>query len=149
LAADKLTISNEAQKEVLDWVAVQGADLPPRALDMAKRCAIVLASCDRTGSVSGAVMRWCLAFADYQVKIKSRLMPDDADGNIQAFENRVLTFLLRHKQASEGQIMHGINPRRYPGGYFAFGKAMLSLTHTEALVAVGKTRKNKRIYKIS
>lgn len=146
-AADKLTVTDEAQTRVLEWVQAQGSTLPPRALDMAKRAAIVLASCDHTNQVTEAVMRWCLRFADYQVAIKARLMPEDADSNIQAFENRILAFLSRQKEAAGRQIMTGINPRRFPGGYFAFEKAMTSLTRTGAIRSIGKTRKGKPIYR--
>jgi hypothetical protein len=145
-AADKLTVSEEAQAQVHEWLAAQGPDLPPRALDMAKRAALVLASCDKTSTVTGGIMRWCLKFATYQIEIKKRLMPEDADGNIQGFENRIIKFVLRHKKASGNQIRQGVKPERYPGGFNAFGQAMGSLTRSGKLTPMGKTRKGQKIY---
>jgi hypothetical protein len=147
-AADRLTISDDAQKKVVDWVEAHGSNLPPRALDVAKRAAIVLASCDCSSTVTLGVMKWCLAFADYQILLKARFMPEDADGNIQAFENRVISFLNRHKEASGRQIRRSLNPERYPGGYFAFEKAMYSLVRAGRLLPVGKTRKGKGVYRL-
>ncbi len=147
-AADSLVVSELAQKEVTDWVERQAGEIPPRVLDTAKRAAIVLASCDQTSEVTGAVMRWCLAFADYQVQLKARLMPADASSDVQAFENRILAFVLRHKQASGRQIVMGINPSRYPGGYVAFERATQALTRSGALVSVGKTRAGKHIWRL-
>jgi hypothetical protein len=147
-AADKLTVSEDAQAEVLAWVAAHGPNLPPRALDIAKRAAIVLASCDCSKTVTLGVMKWCLAFAAYQVAIKERLMPGDADGTIQAFENRVVAFLGRNKEASGNQIRRSITPGRFPGGFYAFEKAMFSLTRTGRLLSAGKTRKGKGIYRL-
>jgi len=147
-AAENLVVSEAAQKEVTAWVEAQGADLPPRALDMAKRACIVLASCDQTSEVSGAVMRWCLSFADYQVKIKSRLMPADASTDVQGFEQRILGFLVRHKQASGNQIRRGIQPDRYPGGFSAYERATQALVRSGALESAGKSRKGRHIWKL-
>jgi hypothetical protein len=147
-AADRLTISDDAQKKVVDWVESHGSNLPPRALDVAKRCAIVLASADCSSTVTLGVMTWCLAFADYQIALKARLMPPDASGDIQAFENRIISFLDRHKEASGNQIRRAISPERYPGGYFAYEKATYSLLRSGRLLSIGKTRKGKGIYRL-
>jgi hypothetical protein len=140
-------MSEAAQNLVHEWSSTYLEGLPPRALDMAKRAAIISASANASAAVDEQIMSWALAFADYQVKLKARLMPLDSDGNVQAFENRILAFYDRVKEASERDLRNNLKPERHAGGFTAFQKAKDSLIRAGALVSGRKNRSGRPIYR--
>jgi hypothetical protein len=143
-----IRLSNDAQDWIQDWAAFKDLSDSPRVLDMAKRFALVLAACNRTDEVDGETMRRALAFADYQIAVHERLMPRDAAGWVQAFENRIIAFFERHGRATERQMRQRIVPERYQGGYGSFQQACRNLVGTGKLKQAGKTRKNTPIWEL-
>lgn len=152
---EMLTITDEAQQLVIDWVKQHEGNLPTRSLDMAKRAAMIVAATGEakilssgTRAIDERAMAWGLAFADYQIVLKKRLMPSDADGNVQAFENRVIGVYERNKKATERQARRVIHPERYPGGHDAFGRAFYALIRSGRLKVVAKTTAGTKIYEL-
>jgi len=143
-----LTLTEEAQIEILGWQCFKDLAGTPRALDMAKRFALVLAASSGACAVDGPTMLLGLDFADYQIAIAPRLMPEDASGYVQAFENRILRAVEKHGRLTERQMRRFILPQRYPGGHVAFQQACRSLVVTGALVKVGAGRTGKPIYSL-
>ena len=147
-APTKLTMSNEAQEAVGLWSNLKAPDAPQRILDMGKRCAMNLAACAGTAEIDLGIMELALDFATYQYRVKDRLMAPDADGNVQAFENRVIAFYTRVGQATLREARNSIRPERYPGGFNAFERACGCLVRTGKLRRVGENRSKTSIFEL-
>ncbi len=144
-APETLMMSAEAQTLVIEWTASHKDGIPSRSLDMAKRAAMVLAATGELRTVDTGAMAWGLAFADYQIELKARLMPADADNSVQAFENRIVGVYQRNGRATKRQVRRALHPERYPGGFAAYEKAMTALIRSGRLKTVGQNHAGSAI----
>ena len=120
----------------------------PRALDMAKRFALLLAASESKLEIDADLMQRGLAFARYQIAVHDKLMPMDAHGWAQAFENKIIAHYKRNRQATERDLRRALSPERYPGGYGSFSQALRNLVSCQKLVSVGSTQKGKPIWEL-
>jgi hypothetical protein len=138
-------MSGDAQDLIASsWSATDS----PRALDMAKRFALLLAARESKLEVDLDLMQRALQFGRYQLAVHEKLMPLDAHGWTQAFENRIIAYFKRHRQASERDARRSIVPERHPGGYGAFSQALRNLVNCQKLVSVSSTKQGKPIFEL-
>jgi hypothetical protein len=145
---ENLTMTDEAQTMTVEWVAGHQEGLPARALDTAKRVAMILASTLESKCVDAQVMRWALDFAEYQIALKKRLMPADADNNVQAFEHKIVAVFDRNYQATLSQVRRAIHPERHSGGHEAYNRAVTALVRSGRLMVASKTTSGTHVYKL-
>ena len=120
----------------------------PRALDMAKRFALLLAVSESKLEIDADLMQRGLQFGRYQIAVHEKLMPLDAHGWVQAFENRIIAYHRRHRQSTERDLRRALSPEKYPGGYGSFSQALRNLVTCQKLVSVGSTAKGKAIWEL-
>ena len=145
-----LRLSLAAQSAIQDWRIFEddSAALMKRVLDMAKRFALVVAACNQAEEIDETTMRLGLEFADYQIALRDKLLPADAATYVQAFENRILSFFERHRNATEHVLQNKVRPERYPGGYAAFNQAWAALARAGKFKPVAKNRKGSTVYEL-
>lgn len=120
----------------------------PRALDMGKRFALLLTVSEAKLEIDRDLMQRGLQFARYQIAVHEKLMPLDAHGWAQAFENRILAYHRRHRQSTERDLRRALCPEKYPGGYGSFSQALRNLVTCQKLSPVGTTRQGKPIWEL-
>jgi hypothetical protein len=145
---ENLTMTDEAQTMTIEWVAGHEEGLPARTLDTAKRVAMILASTLESKCIDTQVMRWALDFAEYQIVLKKRLMPADADNNVQAFEHKIVAVFDRNYQATLSQVRRAIHPERHSGGHEAYNRAVNALIRSGRLMVASKTTSGTHVYKL-
>jgi hypothetical protein len=114
-------------KEGLDPNSVGAA----RALDMARRFALLLAACNHKSKIeaNGEEIQLGREFMRYQKEMFDRFMPDDASTPVQRFENRIIRYFERvNDWRTERNVRNNIKPERSPGGLDAFQRAFANLT---------------------
>jgi hypothetical protein len=145
-------LTQDAQDEITGWHIFDDELLArhPRILDMAKRHALILAATTGLTDIDGATMQQGLAFADYQIAVKDRLMPPDSSNNVEAFEKRILNFYRkREKPCSKEVCINKIRPEDSPGAFTAFNAAWRALETAEKIVVAAKTRKGRAAYVVA
>ncbi len=145
---ENLTMTDEAQTMTVDWMAGHTEGLPARALDTAKRVAMILAATLESKCVDAQVMKWAIDFAEYQIVLKKRLMPADADNNVQAFEHKIVAVFEHNYQATLSQARRAIHPERHSGGHEAYNRAVSALIRSGRLMLASKTTSGTHIYKL-
>jgi Protein of unknown function (DUF3987) len=145
---ENLTMTDEAQTMAIEWVAGHKEGLPARALDTAKRAAMILASTLEVHCIDAQVMRWALDFAEYQMVLKKRLMPADADNNVQAFEHKIVGVFEHNYQATLAQVRRAIHPERHSGGHESYNRAVTALIRSGRLMVASKTPLGTQVYKL-
>jgi len=139
-------LSDEAQNEIIWWEMSVDRGKHTRVLDMAKRFALIVAATCGESTVTGKTMKLGLQFADYQLALYKKLMPDDAATFVQAFENKILRFYDKHPNSPERQCKKSIKPENCPGGFGPFSQAWRNLTHADAIIRTGMTRSNTALW---
>jgi len=135
-------LSEEAQEAIFWWSSGVDRGKHSRVLDMAKRFALIVAATCGESTITDATMKLGLQFADYQLALYKKLMPDDAATFVQAFENKILRFYDKHPNSPERQCKKSIKPENCPGGFGPFSQAWRNLTHADAIIRTGMTRSN-------
>ncbi len=137
-----LFLNPTAQQAIIEWHERTEKNKAARVLDHAKRFAIVLAAASNLNEIDGDAMKRGLAFADYQIALSARFMPEDAFGYAEAFENRILAYFHRHKNkpASDRQIRKDVCPEKFPGGFGAFSTALKNLKGCQKMTQNGSNR---------
>jgi hypothetical protein len=131
-------LSEEAQNEIIWWEMSVDRGKHTRVLDMAKRFALVVAATCGEDAVTGDTMKLGLRFADYQLALYQKLMPEDSASFVQAFENKVLRFYDKHPNSTERLCRKSIKPERCSGGFGAFNQAWRNLIHAKQSERPGK-----------
>jgi hypothetical protein len=140
-----IRMSGDAQDLIAtNWASTDS----PRALDMAKRFALMLAASESKLEVDLDLMQRGLQFARYQIAVHEKLMPVDAHGWTQAFENKIIAYFKRHTQATERDLRRALVPERHPGGYGSFSQACRNLVSCQKLVSVGSNHAGKPIWEL-
>ncbi len=135
-----LLLSEDAQEAIFWWSAVVDRGKHTRVLDMAKRFALIVAATCGESTLTGDTMRLGLQFADYQLALYQKLMPDDSANWTQAFENKILAYFGKHPRKTKRDCRNSIKPEGCPGGYGAFNQALSNLERAAALVRAGENR---------
>ena len=139
-------LSEDAQNEIIWWEMSVDRGKHTRVLDMAKRFALIVAATCGESTITGDTMKLGLRFADYQLALYQKLMPDDAATFVQAMENKILRFYEKHAGTTERQCRNWIKPEKCPGGFGAFNQALANLKRANALVSVGSSRKGAPLW---
>jgi hypothetical protein len=138
-------ISEAAQDLIVKtWTATFSS----RALDTAKRFALLLAASESELEVDADLMQAALQFARYQIAVHEKLMPPDSHGWVQSFENRIIAYFKRHRQSTERDLRRSLSPEKYPGGYGSFSQAIRNLLTCHKLVSVGSNQKGNAIWEL-
>jgi hypothetical protein len=139
-------LSDEAQEKIIWWTMEADRGRHTRLLDMAKRFALIVAVTCGEDTITGDVMGLGLKFADHQMALYEKLMPDDAANFVQAFENKILGYFGKHPSKTARECRNWIKPEKCPGGFGAFNQAFGNLQKANALVAVGRSRKGTPLW---
>jgi len=140
-----LGLSEEAQQAIQWWDMSTDRGKCARVLDMAKRFALIIAATCGESTITEGAMKLGLQFADYQLALYQKLMPDDSANFTQAFENKILAYFGKHPRTTERDCRNSIKPEKCPGGFGAFNQAFTNLSKG-ALVKVAETRKGKPMW---
>jgi len=142
-----LFLNQEAQEILSSWRNGEPEDeMLQRGVDMAKRFALLNAFCAGKPNVDAEAMKLGLDFADYRLAVMRKLFEPDAASYVQAFENRITAFFAVNPQATMYQLLQGIRPEKYLGGYEPFNRAFAVLVKVGRLTVVGQTRKKQPVY---
>ncbi len=147
-APKRLVFSSEAMNQLSNWRADE--ELPTRALDMAKRFALLIAATTGLTVLDEEAMSLGLAFADYQIAFKNRFCSGDTSSNVQAFENRIIKFLEKHGSQTQAIVINKVRPERHPGGYSDFNRAWSALVQAGKIQPTAReSRKGSVVFTIS
>lgn len=109
------------------------------------RMALMLAITNDAEEVTPDLLGQAIAFAEYQISLRERLLPPDAMSNVQAFEELIQRRFA--KFGSQGltfnQVRRYTNPEQHKllGGYGPFMKAWQNLILAGVVRAASKNRK--------
>ncbi len=143
-----LYLSEAAQKALINWRPLESDadDSKIRIVDMTKRFAMLVAACNRATEIDGPTMRLALAFADYQIAIRTKLCPPDASSHVHANELAILKFFGKNPRATRPQVIGKMKPETRRGGVGTWNHAWDNLIKAGRLVAYGQSRKRESIW---
>ncbi len=143
-------LSLEAQHEIVTWTMDDSAEESRRAVDMAKRFALLITASLEQDTISGTAMLLGIQFADYLIACRQRFDQPDTANHVDAMEKRIGAYFLKRPgmRVSQGNLQSQIKPDRLKGGMYAWNAAWRALTSggVPKLVQCGKSQRGEVLF---
>jgi hypothetical protein len=144
-----LTFTVDAKQMFVEWEEQQIQSHAPgdeactvaftRVPDMVKRLLIVLCVTNNVEEVDAFIMRTAIAFGEYQLALRLRFNPRDADTWVQAAQNAILAAYEKHNPLTQRECYKCVHGERLQGGINTFHEAWVGLMRGDEPLLIGET----------